>query len=298
MRLGVLPGEERPTGEAVRWGLSLLAVVGLHVGGIAWVLEHATIQPMTPPPSDTVMMELPAPEPTPEPPAVPEPVAAPEPPPPAPPPPPEPPPPEPPPPEPPPPEPPPPEPPPPPPPEPPVVEPPPPVPPEVVLPEPPPPPPPPPPPRPEPPKPKPIVRPPPPRPRPPRIEEAAPPPPQTYSAPVAPVMQPPAPAATPSPPSNAVVNWRGQISARLARAKRYPEQARARGETGTVMAVFTVDRAGRVLSASVSRTSGSIMLDEEAIAAIKRADLPPMPPEMTEATMTFPVPFRFDLSTR
>lgn len=104
----------------------------------------------------------------------------------------------------------------------------------------------------------------------------------------------PAPAAPAAPQSNAVPSWRSELVGRLQRAKRYPEAARSRGEQGVATATFTVDRGGRVLSASLVRSSSSRLLDEEALALIRRAEpLPPMPAEMPgdAATLTIPVSF-------
>lgn len=97
-------------------------------------------------------------------------------------------------------------------------------------------------------------------------------------------------------PSNVVPTWRGELVGRLQRAKRYPDSARSRGEQGVAMATFTMDRAGRVLAASLVRSSGSPTLDEEAVALIRRAGpLPPMPAEMPGATVTLTVPVTFAL---
>lgn len=83
---------------------------------------------------------------------------------------------------------------------------------------------------------------------------------------------------------------------RLQRAKRYPDTARARGEQGVAYATFTMDRRGRVLSASIVRSSNSRMLDEEAVALIRRAEpLPPMPADLAGDTITLTVPVTFSL---
>lgn len=104
------------------------------------------------------------------------------------------------------------------------------------------------------------------------------------------------PAAPPALPSNAVPTWRGELIGRLQRAKRYPDSARSRGEQGVAMAMFTMDRTGHVLAASLVRSSGSLALDEEATALIRRAEpLPPMPAEMPGATVTLTVPISFAL---
>ena len=83
---------------------------------------------------------------------------------------------------------------------------------------------------------------------------------------------------------------------RLQRAKRYPDTARARGEQGVAYTTFTMDRSGNVLSASVVRSSNSRLLDEEAVALIRRAQpLPHMPAEVAGNTVTLTVPVTFSL---
>ncbi len=145
------------------------------------------------------------------------------------------------------------------------------------------------------------LRPAPPRPAPPHTppRPAARPAPQGHRAQTAHALTPalPSPApATATPPSNAVPSWRGDVAGRLQRAKRYPEAARAHGEQGVATATFTVDRSGRVLSASVVRSSNSRLLDEEAVALIRRAEpLPPMPADMPGSTATLTVPVTFSL---
>ncbi len=62
------------------------------------------------------------------------------------------------------------------------------------------------------------------------------------------------------------------------------------------MATFTMDRAGHVLAATLVHSSGSLALDEEAMALIRRAEpLPPVPAEMPGATVTLTVPVTFAL---
>lgn len=117
---------------------------------------------------------------------------------------------------------------------------------------------------------------------------------------LAPVLAPlppaPASALAPAPPSNAVPNWRGELIGRLQRAKRYPDAARARDEQGVATVMFTMDRSGHVLSARLVCSSGSDVLDEEAVALIHRAaPLPPAPAELQGDTLTLNVPVSFRL---
>lgn len=96
--------------------------------------------------------------------------------------------------------------------------------------------------------------------------------------------------------SSRVSAWQGALQTALQRAKRYPEQARARQETGVAHLAFTMDRDGRVLSARIARTSGWEALDAETLALVRRAEpLPPPPTEMPGAIITLTVPVSFTL---
>jgi protein TonB len=146
----------------------------------------------------------------------------------------------------------------------------------------------------------------PPRPRPP-TPRIAPRPARAPTQPSAAVIAPQAPAqAAPpaalpgpaaAPPSGEIAaTWQGRLLAHLARYKRFPEAAQRRGEQGTVLVRFAMDRGGHVLSASIARGSGYADLDAEAQAWIARADpLPALPPEMAQARMEVTVPLRFNL---
>ncbi len=90
--------------------------------------------------------------------------------------------------------------------------------------------------------------------------------------------------------------WQGRLVGQLQRAKRYPDSARAAGEEGAATVSFTIDRAGKVLSVRLVRSSGSPALDQEAVALVHRAEpLPAPPPEMSGQAITLTVPIRFSL---
>ena len=97
-------------------------------------------------------------------------------------------------------------------------------------------------------------------------------------------------------PSNAIPNWRSLVAAMLERNKRYPPEARSRGDRGTANVRFTIDRAGRLVGASLVGSSGSAALDQEAVALVRRAQpFPPPPPEVRGGTITIVVPVRFNI---
>lgn len=86
------------------------------------------------------------------------------------------------------------------------------------------------------------------------------------------------------------------LAAWLERHKQYPQQARARGEEGTVLLRFTIDRHGRLLAWKIDRGSGSAALDREVGTMLQRAEpLPPIPDAMAQAQLELAVPIRFRL---
>lgn len=72
--------------------------------------------------------------------------------------------------------------------------------------------------------------------------------------------------------------WARQVQARVNAAKRYPEAARARGESGTATLAFTVDASGRVVSAQIASSSGSSALDHATLSMAHRLGRLPPPP--------------------
>jgi protein TonB len=124
---------------------------------------------------------------------------------------------------------------------------------------------------------------------------------QAAPQPQAPITAPPAPAApaspssappSPAPPSPAIAGWQQALVTRLARLQRYPAQAN--GAAGVVSLGFNIDRQGHVVSSRIVKSSGSTVLDAEALALIKRASpFPPPPVTIADADLTFVVPIRF-----
>ncbi|MDE1566852.1 energy transducer TonB [Aquabacter sp. P-9] len=95
--------------------------------------------------------------------------------------------------------------------------------------------------------------------------------------------------------SVAPANWRSSVMAHINRHKRYPSEARARREEGVARLRFSIDRAGKVLGASLLSSTGSATLDGEVLDMIRRASpLPAPPPEVPGGTITFTVPVNFD----
>jgi protein TonB len=71
----------------------------------------------------------------------------------------------------------------------------------------------------------------------------------------------------PAPGAAAVAKWHKALAARLARYNRYPAQGNS--AEGLVSVAFTIDRKGKVLSSRIEKTSGSTVLDAEALAWLR-----------------------------
>jgi protein TonB len=88
--------------------------------------------------------------------------------------------------------------------------------------------------------------------------------------------------------------WKSQVITLLEHNKRYPSEARARGEQGVTRLAFRIDRDGHLLSSRIVASSGSTALDAETLALVQRAQpFPPPPPELTGSELT--VPLRFNM---
>jgi len=100
--------------------------------------------------------------------------------------------------------------------------------------------------------------------------------------------KPVAPRAGTTAARNAMANYASTLSAHLQRFKR-PAKGR-----GTVVVSFTVNRGGKVVSRSITRSSGSSAVDDEALSMIARAQpMPPFPAAVTQDQESFVQAIRF-----
>jgi protein TonB len=91
-------------------------------------------------------------------------------------------------------------------------------------------------------------------------------------------------------------NWQSLLVSKLERAKRYPSEARARGEQGVAQLAFSIDRNGGVHNARIVHSSGSELLDSETLALIARAQPLPAPPaELAGTEIAIVVPIRYNI---
>ena len=90
--------------------------------------------------------------------------------------------------------------------------------------------------------------------------------------------------------------WAGRISAAIERHKRYPAEAKSRGEQGVTEVAFSIDRQGHLLSSKIIRSSGYAALDQETLTTLQRAQpFPPPPPTHPGVHFDFKVPIRFNI---
>jgi periplasmic protein TonB len=107
----------------------------------------------------------------------------------------------------------------------------------------------------------------------------------------------PAPSAAPAEGDKAALapakaaSWRTEVMRQINRYKRVPEAARNRRGQWEVLVAFTLDRAGQVVDVKVAKSSQVPILDEEAVALIRRVRFPPPPDE----TLSWTVPIRFNV---
>ena len=93
-----------------------------------------------------------------------------------------------------------------------------------------------------------------------------------------------------------VRKWQVTVNTRLNQFKRYPHQARARAEQGTVKIAFMLDADGHVVSSRIVKSSGSAILDQETLDLLERAQPFPVPPNgASEKDLFLEVPITYAL---
>jgi protein TonB len=80
----------------------------------------------------------------------------------------------------------------------------------------------------------------------------------------------------------------------LNKHKKYPHEARKNGEEGVVAVSFKLDRSGKVIDTHLDKSSGSALLDKEAIEVLARASPFPQPPaDVADVTISLSLPIQF-----
>lgn len=127
---------------------------------------------------------------------------------------------------------------------------------------------------------------------------------QTAPPPVAaqPPLTAPAPpvvaslAAPQAPAGESRDSFLARLLAQLNRVKQYPRTARQARIEGVVMLHFVMGAQGKLVSFEIAKSSGRPVLDNEALALIQRAQLPPLPAGFPTNTLDAVVPIQFSLN--
>jgi periplasmic protein TonB len=128
------------------------------------------------------------------------------------------------------------------------------------------------------------------------VIQTAPPPPVIAQPPVPPVAPSVlVPVTAPQGTGEGRDSFLARLLAQLNRVKQYPRAARQARIEGVVMLHFVMDAQGKLVSFEIAKSSGRPVLDNEALALIQRAQLPPLPPGFPTDTLDAVVPVQFSL---
>ena len=97
--------------------------------------------------------------------------------------------------------------------------------------------------------------------------------------------------------SAAPASWQSRVLSHLAHFKRYPGAARQRKRAGAAWVRFQVDRDGKLLASELITSSGTVLLDREALQVLQRAQPLPAPPDnlLHQGTVSVTLPVSFKL---
>lgn len=114
-----------------------------------------------------------------------------------------------------------------------------------------------------------------------------------------PVAQPPlAQPVTPAPDPVLEDGYRARIRQAVDAHKHYPRMARRLGTEGRVVVAFTIEADGRLAGVRVVESSGSALLDEAALEAVRKtAPFPPFPAGIERRRWSFTLPLSFSLGS-
>ncbi len=99
-----------------------------------------------------------------------------------------------------------------------------------------------------------------------------------------------------SPEKEAMLRYQDIVKQRIEQARLYPLWAKKQGVEGVARVYFTVLPDGRLRDARITGSSGAGVLDEEALATVRRAGpFPPAPREISGSAVSMEVAIVFSL---
>jgi protein TonB len=88
--------------------------------------------------------------------------------------------------------------------------------------------------------------------------------------------------------------YKARISLRLNQYKKYPPEAMSKGLKGIATVSFRISAQGRVSASRLTKSSGETVLDQEALALLRRSSpFPPIPVELGLGSLDLNVPISF-----
>ncbi|WP_417449386.1 energy transducer TonB [Kordiimonas sp.] len=93
-------------------------------------------------------------------------------------------------------------------------------------------------------------------------------------------------------------DWQRLVQRTLARNQGYPTQLIDEGIEGTVKVRVNVAADGTIMAQKVAQSSGSDILDDEALDLMRRINFPPLPEGRESVALTIPLNYRLEHSNR
>ncbi|MCB1800590.1 MAG: energy transducer TonB [Gammaproteobacteria bacterium] len=91
-------------------------------------------------------------------------------------------------------------------------------------------------------------------------------------------------------------SYLAELAAAIERRKRYPRASRRRGEQGTVVVAFVIQRDGRLVDVTIKQSSGTGRLDEAALKTVQGLEsFQPIPTALARDRWSISVPIAFSL---
>lgn len=89
-------------------------------------------------------------------------------------------------------------------------------------------------------------------------------------------------------------DWRRKVGQLIKANYSYPRSAQHRGEQGRAQIKIAISAAGKVLSVSLVESSGSAILDREAVRIPMKVGSFPPPPTGGKVELVYPINFKMD----
>jgi protein TonB len=88
--------------------------------------------------------------------------------------------------------------------------------------------------------------------------------------------------------------WQGKVAQLIKANYSYPRSAQLRGEQGQAKIRIAFSGAGKVLSVDLVQSTGSAILDREAVRIPKKVSSYPAPPSGANTDIVFPISWRIE----